>query len=149
ASTRSRTTKASMKTFVIYLGMVASTLAIFFFASQVDLETSGLFYDPKRGFVLAVWPPILLLFHAIPWIAGAALILAVVGACWLLLLGRPLWRLDRKALIFLVASTAVGPGFLVNILLKDHWGRARPMQIEAFGGTRHFTPAPLPAAECD
>jgi lipid A 4'-phosphatase len=138
-----------MKGFVVYLGVFATTLAIFFFAPWVDMSTSGLFYDPDRGFVLANWPPIVLLFHAIPWIAGGTLILAAVGASWLLLLGRPLWRLDRKALIFLVASTAAGPGFLANTLLKDHWGRARPIQIEAFGGTHHFTLAPLPAAECD
>lgn len=138
-----------MRAFAVSLAMVACTLAIFFFAPQVDLATSGLFYDPERGFVLAYWPPLVLLFHAIPWIAGGTLVLVAVGASWLLLLGRPLWRLDRKALIFLVASTAVGPGFLANTLLKDHWGRARPIQIEAFGGTHHFTPAPLPAAECD
>jgi lipid A 4'-phosphatase len=138
-----------MKGFVVYLGVFATTLAIFFFAPWVDMSTSGLFYDPDRGFVLANWPPIVLLFHAIPWIAGGTLILTAVGASWLLLLGRPLWRLDRKALIFLVASTAAGPGFLANTLLKDHWGRARPIQIEAFGGTHHFTLAPLPAAECD
>jgi lipid A 4'-phosphatase len=140
---------AGMKGFVVYLGVFATTLAIFLFAPWVDMSTSGLFYDPDRGFVLANWPPIVLLFHAIPWIAGGTLILAAVGASWLLLLGRPLWRLDRKALIFLVASTAAGPGFLANTLLKDHWGRARPIQIEAFGGTHHFTLAPLPAAECD
>ena len=138
-----------MKAFVVYLGIVAFTLAIFFFVPQIDLTTSGLFYAPERGFVLASWAPILLLFHAIPWIAGCVLILVAVGASWILFLGRPLWRLDRKALIFLVASTAAGPGFLANTVLKDHWGRARPMQIEAFGGTRHFTPAPLPAAECN
>jgi lipid A 4'-phosphatase len=138
-----------MKGFVVYLGSFAITLAIFSFAPWVDMATSGLFYDPDRGFVLANWPPIVLLFHAIPWIAGGTLILTAVGASWLLLLGRPLWRLDRKALIFLVASTAAGPGFLANTLLKDHWGRARPIQIEAFGGTHHFTLAPLPAAECD
>jgi membrane-associated phospholipid phosphatase len=33
-------------------------------------------------------------------------------------------------------------------VLKDHWGRARPYQIEAFGGTHQFTPAPLPADQC-
>jgi lipid A 4'-phosphatase len=147
--TRFGTVNAGMKGFVVYLGVFATTLAIFFFAPWVDMSTSGLFYDPDRGFVLANWPPIVLLFHAIPWIAGGTLILAAVGASWLLLLGRPLWRLDRKALIFLVASTAAGPGFLANTLLKDHWGRARPIQIEAFGGTHHFTLAPLPAAECD
>jgi lipid A 4'-phosphatase len=147
--TRFGTVNAGMKGFVVYLGVFAITLAIFSFAPWVDMATSGLFYDPDRGFVLANWPPIVLLFHAIPWIAGGTLILTAVGASWLLLLGRPLWRLDRKALIFLVASTAAGPGFLANTLLKDHWGRARPIQIEAFGGTHHFTLAPLPAAECD
>ena len=43
---------------------------------------------------------------------------------------------------------ALGPGLLANVVLKDHWGRARPTQIEAFGGTRQFTPAPLPASQC-
>jgi len=138
-----------MRAFLVYLGMVAFTLAIFFFVPRIDLTVSGLFYDPERGFERASWPPILLLFHAIPWIARGMLILVAVGAFWLLLLGRPLWRLDRKALIFLVASTAAGPGLLANTLLKDHWGRARPSQIEAFGGPLHFTPAPLPATECD
>ena len=89
-----------MKAFLVYLGMVAFTLAIFLFAPRVDLATSGLFYDPERGFVLTSSPPILLLFHAIPWIAGGTIILGAVGASWLLLLGRPLWRLDRKALTF-------------------------------------------------
>jgi hypothetical protein len=59
-----------MKAFGVYLGIVAFTLAIFFFVPQIDLATSGLFYDQKRGFVLANWPPILLLFNAIPWIVG-------------------------------------------------------------------------------
>ena len=138
-----------MTAFVVYVGIVAVTLAIFLFAPQVDLATSGLFYQPERGFVLASWPPIVLLSHAIPWITWGTLILIAVAASWLLLLGRPLWRLDRKALIFLVAATAVGPGLFANTLLKDHWGRARPVQIEAFGGVHRFTPAPLPAAECE
>ena len=79
------------------------------------------------------------------------LIVAIValGAIWLALIGRPLWRLDRKALVFIVAATVLGPGLIANTVLKDHWGRARPSQIEAFGGSRQFTPAPLPAAQCE
>ena len=98
-----------MKAVVVYIGIVAFTVAIFLLAPQVDLATSGLFYKPERGFVLASWQPIVLLFHAIPWIAWGTLILAAIGASWLLLLGRPLWQLDRKALIFLVASMVAGP----------------------------------------
>jgi len=138
-----------MKSLSVYLGVVAFALALFFLVPQADLATSRLFYDPERGFVLAGWPPVVLLYHAIPWIARGTLALAAAGGAWLLLLGRPLWRLDRKVLLFLLVSTAVGPGLLGNTLLKDHWGRARPAQIEAFGGVHRFTPAPLPAAECD
>ena len=138
-----------MKAVTAYLGVIAITLAIFFFAPEVDLAPSRLFYEPERGFVLAGWPPIVLLFHAIPWVAWGTLVVIAVGASWLLLFGRPLWRLDRKALIFLAASTVAGPGLLANTLLKDHWGRARPVQTVAFGGTHRFTPAPLPASECN
>jgi lipid A 4'-phosphatase len=138
-----------MKGSVVYLGVVAVTVAFFQFVPQVDLAFSRLFYDPERGFVLVNSPPILLLFHAIPWIAWGTLILVAVGVSWLFLFRRPLWRLDSKALIFLVLSMAVGPGLLANTLFKDHWGRARPVQIDAFGGTHRFTPAPLPATECD
>jgi len=134
---------------VAYLATVTGTLAVFFFAPQLDLATSRLFYDPARGFVLASWPPTLFLFRAIPWIAWGMLLLIAVGIFWLLFFRRPLWRLDRKALVFVVVSTMAGPGLLANILFKDHWGRARPVQTEMFGGAHRFTPAPLPAAECD
>jgi lipid A 4'-phosphatase len=138
-----------MKPFSIYVGLAALALAVFLLAPQVDLATSRLFYDAKSGFVLSDWPPVVILYRTIPWISWGVLILVVAAAAWLFLLGRPLWRFDRRALVFLVASIAIAPGFLANSLLKDHWGRARPVQIEAFGGPHRFTPALLPAAECD
>jgi len=42
----------------------------------------------------------------------------------------------------------IGPGLLVNTLFKDNWGRARPSQVEEFGGTKQFTRAALPADQC-
>ncbi len=135
-----------MKQFSIYLGVAALASALFLFAPEIDLATSRLFYDAKGGFVLSDWPPVVVLYRAVPSISWGTLILVGVGAAWLFLMGRPIWRLDRKALVFLVVSMAVAPGLLANSLLKDHWGRARPVQVEAFGGSHHFTPAPLPAA---
>ena len=43
---------------------------------------------------------------------------------------------------------AVGPGLVANVVLKDNWGRARPRSVVEFGGTKHFTPALIPAGEC-
>jgi lipid A 4'-phosphatase len=138
-----------MRKRAVYLGMVLFALILLFLLPQIDLMTSGMFYDPGRGFALAGWLPVILLYQAIPWIAGGVLAFILIGIFWLLLVGRPLWRLNRKTLVFLVASIAVGPGLLANTLLKDHWGRARPVQVDGFGGTHRFTPAPLPAAECE
>jgi lipid A 4'-phosphatase len=138
-----------MRALAIYLSVVAFVLILFLLVPEIDLVTSGLFYDLERGFMLAGWEPVILLYQRVPWIAWGTLAFAGAGAFYSLLLGRPLWRLDQKALVFLVASMAAGPGLLANTLLKDHWGRARPVQIEAFGGAHRFTPAPLPAAECE
>lgn len=137
-----------MKGVAIYAAFFAAALALSLLLPQLDLWVSGLFYARGRGFALANWPPVILISHAIPLVASGIVLIVAVAAIWLFLVGRPLWRFDRKALLFVAFSTALGPGFLANTVLKDHWGRARPVQIEAFGGPHHFTPAPLPAAEC-
>ncbi|HEY3909929.1 MAG TPA: phosphatase PAP2 family protein [Stellaceae bacterium] len=132
----------------IYAGLLAAATALFLLLPQADLWLSGLFYVPGHGFALARSLPVRLVFHAIPWIAWSIVAVIAGGAAWLFLTGRPLWRLDRKALLFIAFSTALGPGLLANAVLKDHWGRARPVQVEAFGGSHRFTPAPLPASQC-
>jgi len=128
--------------------VLAGSLALFWFAPGVDLFVGNLFYDPQQGFWLAAWPPMELVNGSIRWLTWAILLIALGAGLWLWLRGRPLWRLDRKALVFIVAALVIGPGILVNTVLKDHWGRARPHQVTEFGGTRSFTPAPIPADQC-
>jgi lipid A 4'-phosphatase len=137
-----------VKGVAIYAGVLAFAVILFLFLPQIDLLTSRLFYVSGQGFALADWPPVVILYRMVPWITWAVLTLGAAAALWLFLVGRPIWRLDRKAVIFLLATIALGPGLLANTLLKDHWGRARPTQIEEFGGTRQFTAAPLLATEC-
>jgi lipid A 4'-phosphatase len=52
------------------------------------------------------------------------------------------------ALAFLVLAGALGPGALVNWGFKDHWQRARPYQVQAFGGTQTFTRAGVMTDQC-
>ncbi len=137
-----------MRGVAIYATLLAAALALFLLLPQLDLWVSDLFYARGRGFVLASWPPVILVYRAVPWIAWGIVLVVAGAAIWLFLVGRPLWRFDQKALLFIAFSTALGPGLLANTVLKDHWGRARPVRIEAFGGSRAFTAAPLPAAEC-
>jgi lipid A 4'-phosphatase len=137
-----------MRRAAAYVALPLAAAAVFTLIPTIDLWVSRQFYVPGEGFPLGAWLPLVLLHRAIPWIAGSIFAIAAGAAIWLLLSGRPLWRLDRAALVFIVAATALGPGLLANTLLKDHWGRARPAQVEEFGGPRHFTPALLPAREC-
>ena len=82
------------------------------------------------------------------WLASVAL--AVLSAVMLgvsLLRGaaaRTSWRLWA----FITVLYVVGPGLLVNVLLKQNWGRARPVSVEAFGGDKLFTPPFEIAGQC-
>lgn len=137
-----------MRGVAVYALAAAVATALFLLVPQVDLWVSGLFFRPGRGFVLRDWPPAAFVHHLVPWLAAAIVLILAVAAAWLFLMKQPLWRFDRKALVFVALSTALGPGVLANTVLKDHWGRARPEQVQAFGGAREFTPAPLPATQC-
>ena len=45
-----------------------------------------------------------------------------------------------RSVLFLALGLALGPGLLVNVILKDSWGRPRPMQVKEFGGALDFRP---------
>ncbi|PWB67577.1 MAG: hypothetical protein C3F14_01695, partial [Deltaproteobacteria bacterium] len=54
-------------------------------------------------------------------------------------------RRSRLIGTFLLLCVALGPGLIVNGILKDHWGRPRPRQIVEFAGRMEYVPPLLPA----
>jgi lipid A 4'-phosphatase len=40
----------------------------------------------------------------------------------------------------IVLAIALGPGLLVNGILKPYWGRPRPVEVTNFGGNKEFRP---------
>ena len=40
-----------------------------------------------------------------------------------------------------LAALIIGPGLIVNVFLKEYWGRPRPASTDLFGGTLPFVPA--------
>ena len=112
---------------VIATGLLANTGA--------DLQLSAFFY--RNG----VWPT----GEQFPWkllyrIDRAPAVLLAVG--WLVVVIRS-YRVSnlvqwRRAGICLVLLLILGPGLLVNSILKEHWGRPRPREIQQYGGTKQF-----------
>lgn len=117
--------------------VLAAVLAWWLFElHNLDIEIVRMFYAPHAG----GWP----LANA-PWVwfvnQRAVTILVVCCAT----AGVLLWTLGhlvdkqwRFAGMFIVLSLAIGPGLVVNGILKAHWGRARPADIIQFGGKYHF-----------
>ena len=130
--------------------LVFGALAVVFVAfPQIDLWASGQFFRDGHWLFENGSPRLFeWLYRGTPRVGQLLLVVLLAG----LLLGclRPLTGLRARRLTFgfLLAAAVAGPVLLVDVALKDHWGRARPASVEAFGGTQRFTPAFVPTDQC-
>lgn len=86
---------------------------------------------------------------------GIAMALPVAVVLLAVVLAIRAWRAAshrathaRNVALFLVACFVAGPGLLSNVILKDHWGRARPREVVELGGQKQFTPPLVPSSAC-
>jgi membrane-associated phospholipid phosphatase len=56
--------------------------------------------------------------------------------------------ISGRATVFLIATMALAPGLLVNVLLKEHWDRPRPIAVTQFGGKQNFVAWWDPRGDC-
>ncbi len=82
------------------------------------------------------------------WVGTVVVIATVAALVIKLILPRRKLLMPARAILFLVATIALGPGLLVNVVLKDHWGRARPIDVTQFGGSEHFVAWWDPRGDC-
>ncbi len=118
---------------------------------QIDLAIAGLFHDPFDGFYLREHPLVRLVFLGVPWITRSVVVslLLFLLAAWTIWRRRAYFSRYRRAALYLLLVMVIGPGLLVNSVFKEHWGRARPSQIDALGGDKQFTRAAIPADQCE
>jgi len=114
-------------------------VSLFFLAfPDVDLRVSGLFYDPAAGFPGARVPALRTLRDSGDIAVRLVVLILLVSIVLKIVLP---WRrslVPANVGLFLLAGLALGPGLLVNAILKDHWGRPRPVAIDLFGGTAPY-----------
>lgn len=121
--------------------------ALFLLFPELDRTASAALYRPGQGFLLRGQAGFDFLHRhvgVLAWLTAlAALAVALAGHWWgrLAPWRRPAW--------FALLALLLGPGLLVNAVLKDHWGRARPAQTVEFGGQAQFTPAWVVSDQCD
>jgi membrane-associated PAP2 superfamily phosphatase len=130
----------------IALLLIALVGTLPFWLTDLDTQAAALFYHPEADdpWYEAQAPLWSFLYVASPLLTGfvmlGGLLVLGAGAIW------PSFRRLRCYAILLIAATILGPGLIVNGVLKDNWGRPRPHQIEQLGGTRDYVP-PLAISE--
>ena len=124
---------------VILIAVSLGVALLFAAAPGLDLAVAGLFYRGDNSFSaqtragegvrrILYWTP-------------TAVLVLYVGLYAARRLGWPgFWAPSGRGLAFMALSFALGPGLLVNTVLKDHSHRPRPYQTAAFGGTLAFRP---------
>lgn len=127
---------------VTVVGFIVLALSAYFILLPgVDLAVSRLFYQPDSGFALASDPVLKGLRKSSTYVLATLvlILLGVIVANWRTR-ASGLRQYSRRAVV-LLAALVIGPGLVVNGLLKSTWGRARPIQVDQFGGDAAFTPA--------
>ena len=122
----------------ILLVLLALTLAVFALWPGVDLAVARFFYEPYgfigRSAVARAWRDV---YRLLPVVVLAGYAIAYLSAK----AGRPLpFKPDGRQVLFLAASIAIGSGLIVNVGMKDHLHRPRPVQTRDFGGDTEFRP---------
>ncbi|MBX9461248.1 MAG: phosphatase PAP2 family protein [Brevundimonas sp.] len=131
------------------MALAAVAISLFFYVFPgVDLSVSRWFYDAADGFVLGDSPPLRALRASSTWVMAGVLLLALWQIARHALAGRIAGPGARPSL-WLLSCLVVGPGLLVNGLLKDHWGRPRPIATDLFGGEAPFQKVWIISDWCD
>ena len=128
------------------LAAFALACAVFVLWPGIDLAVSAALFDGGR-FPLARWRSLEAVRDAL-WNLSIAVTLASLAAwaAWAALGRRA--RVAARLWAYPAALMLLGPGLLVNGVLKAHWGRARPADVAAFGGEAAFTPPWQVSDEC-
>ena len=108
---------------------------------ELDLVLAGLFYDAaKQDFPLRFHPTLAWLRNESMWVVTALVAPAVVALAVKLLLPFTRMLMAGRSVLFLIATLILGPGLLVNVMMKDYWARSRPIDVPEFGGSERFVP---------
>lgn len=133
-------TAPSAKLMAWFFGVFAACAAVFAAWPSIDIWISSQFYTQGAGFELEADPVLEGIRNGF-W--NIFLVAALV--CLTMLIHHGLKRdglnIPGRIWGFSVSLYILGPGLLVDVVLKGNSGRARPAQVTEFGGSADFTPA--------
>ncbi|HDP98492.1 MAG TPA: phosphatase PAP2 family protein [bacterium] len=122
--------------FLILLVLIGSTLIISYFDWDIKLQQH--FFDEnhpdgwyQKNHLLWRWAYV---YGPYPALLTGLVSIFVVAFSWFI----PRLKNYRIYAVYFLLTLIIGPGLIINGILKDHWGRPRPRQLQEFGGAWEF-----------
>jgi lipid A 4'-phosphatase len=133
------------------IALVIAALAgvVFAIHPRLDIDISAFFYDrPINLFKVNAQPWVNFTRDAARWLTALIFAPAILVLIGKLIVPKRRMPIGGRAALFLILTMALGPGVITNLIFKDHWGRARPIDITELGGDFRFTPWWDPRGGC-
>jgi lipid A 4'-phosphatase len=115
-------------------------VSVFFLAFPgLDIWFSRLFRDPDTGFFPMTRLPAFMGLRSFGEIlVWLTVLVLIIGTLIKLALPERPSLIPPRATLFLITTLVLGPGLIVNLVFKNHWGRPRPVSVDTFGGDLPF-----------
>ena len=126
---------------LVALTAMLALVSLFFLGFPgIDTAVSSLFYRPDLGFLATGDLDLAIVRGVGNWMTIGTVVAALVAVLGALMVRPASWFMKPSEGLYVLAVYALGPGLIVNAILKNSIGRARPRNLAEFGGSLDFTP---------
>ncbi len=135
---------------LIYINLIIFGVLSFIliFDKNIDILISSLFYIKNVGFIYKNNFFIISFYYLIPILTKIFFTICTCYLIYLFFKTKNFKIIIASYAFFLVLSAAIGPGLIVNSILKENIGRARPREIIEFGGDKIYSGAARSSNQC-
>ena len=135
----------------IVLAIAAVVGVVFGVYPNLDIDISRLFLEPHvKAFLIGGTPWEQALRQAARWLITLIALPAFIAIIGKLILPNRRMLICGSTALFLMLTLAIGPGLITNLILKEHWARARPIDVMSYSATTdRFTAWWDPTGTCD
>ena len=135
---------------LIALVIAAVVGLVFGLRPDLDLAISAAFYDPAlKQFPLDAAAPVRWLRSRAEWVTILVVAFILLALALKLVVPQRKMLIPGRAAIFFLAALTLGPGLLVNGILKSEWPRPRPNEVTQFGSVERFVAWWDPRSTCE
>ena len=137
--------------FLKYFLLIICISIIFFIFPTIDITISGIFYKGSGEFFAnkTDWYVYFLREIVLTSIVLIIFFLPIISASYYFFTRKNILGISLNNAAYLFLSSVLSLGLVVNVILKNLWGRVRPNDTILFGGDQPFSIPWLKVSHCD